>query len=163
MPSFDIVNELDLQEVDNAVNMADKEISTRYDFRGGKSKIEYARGEKNLRLLADDDMKMRALHQVLETKMAKRGIDLRCLDYGKEQDATGNMIRQDVALRDGIGREDAKRITKLIKETKLKVQAQIQDTQVRVTGKKIDDLQDVIAFLKENEKQLPLQFVNMRS
>ena len=101
--------------------------------------------------------------QVLETKMAKRGIDLRCLDYGKEQDATGNMIRRDVALRDGIGREDAKRITKLIKETKLKVQAQIQDTQVRVTGKKIDDLQDVIAFLKENEKQLPLQFVNMRS
>ncbi len=163
MPSFDIVSELDMQEVDNAVNQADKEIATRFDFKGGKSKIELDKTAKKIKLLADDDMKLRALHQIMETKMSKRGIDLRCLEYGKEEEATHNAIRQEVTLKNGVDKESAKKITKMIKESGLKVQAQIQDEQVRVTGKKIDDLQAVIQYLRTNEVGLPLQFINMRS
>lgn len=163
MPSFDIVSELDMQEVDNAINQADKEIATRFDFKGGKSKIELDKGTKKIKLLADDDMKLRALHQIIETKMSKRGIDLRCLEYGKEEEATHNAIRQEVTLKNGVDKESAKKITKMIKESGLKVQAQIQDEQVRVTGKKIDDLQAVIQYLRTNEVGLPLQFINMRS
>lgn len=163
MPSFDIVNELDMQEVDNAINQADKEITTRFDFKGGKSKIELDKAAKKIKLLADDDMKLRALHQIIETKMSKRGIDLRCLEYGKQEEATHNAIRQEVTLKNGVDKESAKKITKMIKESGLKVQAQIQDEQVRVTGKKIDDLQAVIQYLRTNEVGLPLQFINMRS
>lgn len=163
MPSFDIVSELDMQEVDNAINQADKEIATRFDFKGGKSKIELDKNAKKIKLLADDDMKLRALHQIIETKMSKRGIDLRCLEYGKQEEATHNAIRQEVTLKNGVDKESAKKITKMIKESGLKVQAQIQDEQVRVTGKKIDDLQAVIQYLRTNEVGLPLQFINMRS
>lgn len=163
MPSFDIVSELDLQEVDNATNQASKEIANRFDFRGGKSEISFSKEKKEISILADDDMKLRAIHQLLEQKMVKRNIDLRSLKYGKEEEASGGMIRQSVSLVQGIGKEDAKKITKAIKETKLKVQAQIQDEQVRVTGKKIDDLQEVIGQLKAMELGLPLQYVNMRS
>lgn len=163
MPSFDIVSEIDTQELDNAVNMAAKEIGNRFDFRGGKSKIEFMKSEKTITIFADDDMKLQAIHQVLEQKMAKRSLDLRSLDYGKEEEASGGAIRQLVKIKNGIDKDQAKKITKCIKESKLKVQAQIQDEQVRVTAKKIDDLQSVISLLKEQESGLPLQFVNMRS
>lgn len=163
MPSFDIVSEIDMQEVDNAVNMASKEIGNRFDFRGGKSEISFSKEDKRISILADDDMKLRAIHQIIEQKMAKRSIDLRSLKYSDEEQASGGQIRQNVALRAGIEKEDAKKITKAIKETKLKVQAQIQDDQVRVTGKKIDDLQAVISQLRSMELGLPLQYINMRS
>jgi uncharacterized protein YajQ (UPF0234 family) len=163
MPSFDIVSELDMQEVDNAFNQAQKEIETRFDFRGGKSKIDFDRTAKKINILADDEMKLRSIHQILEQKMARRNIDIRSIEYSKEVQATGNMIRQHLDLKSGITKEDAKKITTKIKESNLKVQAQIQDEQVRVTGKKIDDLQEVIQLLKTNDLGLPLQFINMRS
>lgn len=163
MPSFDIVSEVDMQEVDNAVNQAIKEIETRFDFRGSNSSIEFDKKDQKIKIIADDDMKLRSIQQILEQKMARRSIDLRSLDYGKEEDAGGQRIRQTVTLKNGLEKEAAKRITKLIKDSKLKVQAQIQDQQIRVTGKKIDDLQAVIATLKKEELGLPLQFVNMRS
>lgn len=163
MPSFDIVSEIDLQELDNAVNQVAKEVSTRFDFRGGKSSIDLDRKIPQIKILADDDMKLRSIHQILETKLAKRSIDLSCLDYGKEDDASGSGIRQIVNIRSGIDKESAKKITKIIKESKIKVQAQIQDEQVRVTGKSIDDLQEAIASVKNSNVGLPLQFINMRS
>lgn len=163
MPSFDIVNEVDLQEMDNAVNQTHKEISTRFDFRGGKSNIEFDKKEKRIKILADDDLKYRSIQQILENKMIKRGIDISCLDYKEREEASGNIIRVQVDIKMGIDKENAKKIAKVIKDSKLKVQSQIQDEQVRVTGKKIDDLQEVIAMLKQQNLGLPLQFVNMRS
>ena len=163
MPSFDIVSEVDLQEVDNAVNQAAKEISTRFDFRGGKSSVELAREEKQIKIVADDELKLRSIHQILEQKLVKRNIDLRSLKYGDEQEASGNILKQLIDLKVGLDKEAAKKVTKAIKDSKLKVQAQIQDEQVRVTGKKIDDLQSVMQVLKAEDVGSPLQFVNMRS
>jgi hypothetical protein len=163
MPSFDIVSELDMMEVDNAVNQAAKEIGQRFDFRGGKSELQLEKEQKRIKIIADDEMKLRSIHQILQTKLAKRDLDLRCLDYGQEEEASGGVIRQFISLKAGISKEDAKTITKQIKDSNLKVQAQIQGEQVRVTGKKIDDLQAVIAHLKEASLKIAVQFVNMRS
>lgn len=163
MPSFDIVSELDMQEVDNAVNMAQKEIAQRFDFRGGKSSIELDKTAKKLKILADDDMKLRSIHQIVESKLAKREVDLRGLKYGKEESGSGGIIRQEIDLKAGLDKEEAKEITKLIKESKVKVQAQIQDEQVRVTSKSIDELQAAISVLKKGELKFPLQYINMRS
>jgi uncharacterized protein YajQ (UPF0234 family) len=164
MPSFDIVSEVNLQEVDNAVNQTVKEISTRFDFRGSKSTIEFDKTEKKIKILADDELKLRSIHQLLEQKLVKRSVDLRLLDYGKQVEGTGNALRQEVTLKNGIDKEEAKKIIKLIKDSKIKVQAQIQDEQVRVTGKSIDDLQETIRTLRAAaEIGLPLQFINMRS
>ncbi len=163
MPSFDIVNELNLMEVENAVNQTQKEIGTRFDFKGGKSDLELDKVGKKLKIVADDDFKLRSIHQILEGKLVKRGVDLRILKYEKEVQASGNVIRQEVTLRSGIEKEDAKEITKAIKDSKLKVQAQIQDEQVRVTAKSIDDLQATMAMLRGKEMKTPIQFVNMRS
>lgn len=163
MASFDIVSDVDMQEVDNAINQASREIETRFDFRGGKSELVFDRNAKLIKITADDEMKLRSIHQIMEQKMSKRGIDLRALDYGPTQEASGMLIRQNVTMKTGIEKDVAKKITKLIKDSKLKVQAQQQDDQIRVTGKKIDDLQSVIQMLKTQEVGLPLQFVNMRS
>jgi uncharacterized protein YajQ (UPF0234 family) len=164
MPSFDIVSEIDLQEVDNAVNQAAKEIESRFDFKGSKSSITLDKLTKTIRVLADDEMKLRAMHQILGTKMAKRGIDLRSLDFGKEEVGSMNSLKQNITLKNGLDKDAAKKVTQKIKDSGLKVQAQIQDDQVRVTGKKIDDLQSVIALFKtDSELGLPLQFINMRS
>ncbi|MCX6104340.1 MAG: YajQ family cyclic di-GMP-binding protein [Proteobacteria bacterium] len=163
MPSFDIVSELDMQEVDNAVNMAQKEIAQRFDFRGGKSSIELDKTAKKIKILADDDMKLRSIHQIVESKLAKREVDLRGLKYGKEESGSGGIIRQEIDLKAGLDKEEAKEITKLIKESKVKVQAQIQDEQVRVTSKSIDELQAAISVLKKGELKFPLQYINMRS
>ena len=163
MPSFDIVCEVNMQEIDNAVNQTSKEIANRFDFKGTHSKVVLDKTKAQIKIEAADDMKLRAIHQILETKFAKRNIDCRVLDYGKEEEAGGNSLRQFVNMKQGLEKEDAKKITKKIKDSKLKVQSQIQDQQVRVTGKKIDDLQSVIALLKSSELGLPLQFINMRS
>lgn len=161
MPSFDIVSKVDMQEVDNAVNQAKKEIAQRYDFKGTKSEI--SREGEAITVLGDDDYKLKAVIDVLQSKMIKRGISLKSLDYGKEVEASGQMLRQVINIQQGISKEKGKELNKAIKETKLKVQSQIQDDQLRVTGKKIDDLQEIMQVLKGKDMGIDLQFVNMRS
>ncbi|MCK4738781.1 MAG: YajQ family cyclic di-GMP-binding protein [Deltaproteobacteria bacterium] len=161
MPSFDIVSKVDTQEVDNAVNQAKKEMSQRYDFKGTKSEIEWD-GEEAITLIGDDDYKLKAVTDMLQDKLVKRKISLKALDYGKIEDAAGDTKKQKITIVQGIAADKAKAIVKHIKDKKLKVQAQIQGDQLRVTGKKIDDLQTVIAALKEKSFDLDLQFENMR-
>lgn len=164
MASFDIASEVDLQEVDNAVNQTVKEVESRFDFRGGKSSVDLDKVKKVIKIVADDELKLRSIHQLIEQKFVKRGLDLRWLDYGKEDSAGGNLIKQEITLKNGVGKDEAKKITKAIKDSGIKVTAAIQDDQVRVTGKKIDDLQAVIQLLRGNsEIGIPLQFLNMRS
>lgn len=161
MPSFDIISTLDLQEVDNAVNQARKEIESRYDFRGSQSEIEW--DKKEITLLGDDDYKMNAMKDILQTKLHRRGIDIRALRFDEPMAAGGKLLRQKITLVQGLEKEIAKEIIKLIKETKLKVQAQIMDEKVRVTSKSIDDLQKTIAVVKKADLSVPIQFDNMRS
>lgn len=160
MPTFDVVSKIDMQEMDNAVNQARKEIATRYDFRGSKSRIDWDR--KAINLLADDEFKMKALLDVLLSKTVKRKIDAKALDVGKVEDAAGGLVKCTVGIKQGVPVETARKIVKQIKDSKLKVQAQIQDDQVRITGKKRDDLQQAIGAVKEGGYDLPLQFVNFR-
>jgi uncharacterized protein YajQ (UPF0234 family) len=161
MPSFDVVSKLDLQEVDNAVNQAKKEISTRYDFRGSKTEIQLEKDQ--IKLLADDDYKLKALKEILEAKLIKRGVSLKALDYQKEEEASMGAKRQIVKLLNGLSKEKAKEVVALIKDGKYKAQPAIQDDLVRVTSKSIDELQTVIQVLKSKDVGVPLQFVNMRS
>jgi len=161
MPSFDIVSKVDMQEVDNAVNQAKKEIAQRYDFKGCNSEI--SRDGEAITVLGDDDYKLKAVIDVLQSKMIKRNISLKSLDYGKEVEASGKMVRQVINIKQGISKEKGKELNKIIKESKLKVQSQMQDDQLRVTGKKIDDLQEVMQMLKGKDLDVDLQFVNMRS
>lgn len=162
MPTFDIVSEVNFQEVDNAVNQAKKEIETRYDFKGSKSEIKYEK-ETSLTLIADDRMKLRSIVDVISQKMSKRGISPKSLDFQTVESASGDMLRQNVLFKNGIKSEDAKKITKTIKEFGLKkIQAQIQGEQIRITGPKRDDLQAVISLVKEHITDLDLQFINFR-
>ena len=161
MPTFDIVSKVDMQEVDNAVNQAKKEIAQRYDFKGSNSEITLEK--ESINILGDDDYKLQAVIDILQSKLMKRGISLKSLDYGQKAEASGQMMRQIVGIKQGISKEKGKEINKIIKETKMKVQSQIQEDQVRVTAKKIDDLQAVIQLLKGKELELDLQFINMRS
>ncbi|MBF0416523.1 MAG: YajQ family cyclic di-GMP-binding protein [Magnetococcales bacterium] len=160
MPSFDIVSEVNLQEVANAVNQVAKEIGTRYDFKGSKSKVEH--DGAIITLLADDDYKLDQVVEVLKEKMVRRKIEPGSLDFAKVEAASGDMVRQIVTVKQGVDTELAKKICKMIKGSKLKVQAAIQGDAVRVTGKKRDDLQDAIAKVKEAGYELPLQFINFR-
>ena len=153
MPSFDIVSELNMQEVDNAVNQAMKEISTRYDFRGSNSELKLDKEE--IKILADDDYKLGAMKQILESKLVKRGVSLKALDYQKEEEAAMGQKRQVAKLVKGISKEKAKEVIAMIKESRLKVQAQIQDEQIRVTSKSIDELQSTIALVKTKDVGLP--------
>jgi len=160
MPSFDIVSKVDMQEVDNAVTQAAKEISQRYDFKGSKSSIT---PEKDfVKVMADDDYKLKAVIDVLQSKFMKRGISIKALQYGKVEQASGGMVRQIITVQQGISKEKGKEIIAVIKESKLKVQAQIQDEQVRVTGKNRDDLQEAIASLKGKDLDVEMQFTNFR-
>ncbi|MFA4875266.1 MAG: YajQ family cyclic di-GMP-binding protein [bacterium] len=160
MPSFDIVSKLDLQEVDNAVNQARKEIATRFDFRGSKSRIDW--DNKQIDLTADDEFKMKSLADILIEKAVRRQIDRRVLDIGKVEPTGGGLVKCEVKLKQGVPVETAREIVKLMKESKVKVQAQIQEDQVRVSGKKRDDLQQAIALVRAKGYDLPLQFVNFR-
>ena len=162
--TFDVVSEIDLQEVDNAVNQARKEVGQRYDFKGSSAEIEFEKASENLTLLADDDYKLTALRDILESKLIKRGVPIRNLDYSESEPASGGNVRQDVTLQQGISTEKGKEIVKAIKAGGFKkAQAQIQDNQVRVTSPSIDELQDVIRHLKEQDFGLELQFSNFRS
>lgn len=162
MPSFDIVNEIDQQKLDNAINVAKKEIVNRYDFHGSKTEIEFDKKELTLKITTESDMRMDAIRDILFSRSMKQGIDPLCFDFGKEQYASGNMIRKDVKIKKGIDKDTARKLVKVIKDSGLKVQASIMDDQVRVTGKKIDDLQAVIAAVKASPNEVPLQFVNFR-
>ena len=161
MPTFDVVSEVDMQEVRNAVDQASKEISTRFDFKDTGSTIELAGSE--VRLASNTEDRLRAVTQVLEEKMVKRKVSLKSLDYGKVEEATKGTVRQTVVLKAGINQETAKKLNKFIKDMGLKgVQSQAQGEQLRVSGKKRDDLQAVIAALKEQDFGVPLQFNNFR-
>jgi len=159
--SFDVVSEVDLQEVDNAVNQTGKEIAQRFDFRNSKSSLTLE-GDK-ITILADDDFKLKSVIDILQTKVLKRGIGLKNLDYGKIESASHGTVRQIVTIKKGISKEIAKDVVALIKGTKLKVQAQIMDDQVRISAKNKDDLQAVIGCLRQNDFPVELQFVNYRS
>ena len=160
MPSFDIVSKVDMQEVDNAVNQTVKEIAQRYDFKGSKSEI--TQEKDTVKLLSEDDFRLKAIIDILQSKFIKRGISIKALQYGKVENASGGMVRQVITIQQGISKEKGKEINNVIKETKLKVQSQIQDDQVRVTGKNIDDLQEIIQLLKGKDLGIELQFVNFR-
>lgn len=159
--SFDVVSDVDMQEVDNAINQAKKEIGTRYDFRGSKSEISLE--GTTIKLVSDDDYKLGAVVDVLKGKMVKRSVALKNLDYGKIEPAAGATVRQIVTIKQGISKEVAKDVVKVIKGMKLKVTAQIMEDQVRVTGKDKDELQAVIQTLKNQDFPVELQFVNFRS
>lgn len=162
-PSFDIVSEIDLQEMDNAVGQAIKEIITRYDFRGTTAGIsELNRKDKELTLTAENEPQLEAVKQVLVSKMIKRGVDPRILDYQKVEHATHNTVRVKTKLKEGIDKDISKSIQQQIKDLKLKVNASIQGPALRVSGAKKDDLQAVIAHLKKTEQKVPLQFKNFR-
>lgn len=160
MPSFDIVSRVDPQEIDNALNQTRKEISQRYDFKG--SKTELREDGNDIQLVSDDDHKVKAVVDVLQSKLVRRGVSLKALTYGPIQPAAGGLAKQTITVQQGIDADKAKHLVKLIKDSKLKVQAQIQADQVRVTGKKRDDLQDAIQLLKQQDLDFPLQFVNFR-
>ncbi|HEX9655532.1 MAG TPA: YajQ family cyclic di-GMP-binding protein [Bacteroidota bacterium] len=160
--SFDIVSEVNLQEVDNAINQASKEIGQRYDFKGSKSSIELNAKDKALTVLSDDDFKLKSVIDILQNKLIKRGVPVKALDYGTVESAAGGTVRQIITLRVGIGKEDAKLVVKMIKDTKLKVQAQIMDDQVRVSGKNKDDLQAVMKMVREADLKFATQFTNYR-
>lgn len=160
MPSFDIVSKTEMPEVDNAVANATREISQRYDFKGSQSKITFENDE--ILLFADDDLKLRQLHEILQGNLAKRGVEVGVLDYQKTEQAAGQSVRQKVLIKQGIDKELAKKIVKDIKAKKLKVQVAIQGEELRVTGKKRDDLQEVIQFCKGMGLEQPLQYVNFR-
>ncbi len=163
MPSFDIVVQTDLQEVENAVNQARKEIAQRYDFRGSKSHIDWDKAGGELTLVGDDDYKLTAVLDVLRTKLVHRGVSLKNLEIGSAEDAAGSTRRQKISLQNGIPTEIAKELVKRIKKAKLKVQAQIQEDQVRVTGKKKDELQQVMQIAREADDLGPeFQFTNRR-
>ncbi|MBI4115203.1 MAG: YajQ family cyclic di-GMP-binding protein [Candidatus Omnitrophica bacterium] len=160
--SFDIVSRVDLQEVDNAINQAKKELAGRFDFKGSQSTIDWNRDEKKILLLADDELKLKNLRDILTTRLASRKVPLKSLEWGSEDKAFDGLIRQEVKLTVGIPGEKAKEIVKEIKKTGFKVQAAIQGDEVRVSSRSKDDLQNVIQHLKNYPSSVPLQFINYR-
>lgn len=160
--SFDVVSKVDLQEVSNAVAQASKEIATRFDFRGSASKIELKDKELEVVLISDDEHKLKSVIDILETKLVRRHVAVKALDYGKVEGAAGGTVRQVAKIQQGIPSEKAKEIVKAIKDRKLKVQAAIQADQVRVSGRSKDDLQAAMATVREGDFGLPLQFTNYR-
>lgn len=160
MPSFDVVSRTDMAEVDNAVQGAAREIATRYDFKG--SNCAFERADETVILRADDDYKLKQMQELLRGHMARRKVEVGALEFGKAEKASGNTLRQVVAIKQGIERELAQTIVKAIKSEKLKVQAAIQGDELRVSGKKRDDLQKAIELIKGLKIEQPLQYVNFR-
>jgi len=160
MPSFDIISEVNQVEVRNALDQANKEISTRFDFKGSDARIEYK--DKLLTLFADDDFKLKQVTDVMLGKLTKRGVDVRALEFGTVEKMSGDKVKQTVTIRVGVEQERAKKIVRLIKDSKLKLQASIQGDAVRVSGAKRDELQAAIALVKKTISDFPLQFGNFR-
>ena len=162
MPSFDIVSEVNHVEVRNAVEQCNKEIANRFDFKGSDARVEINEKEKTLTAFADDEFKLRQLRDVLTQRLAKRGVDIRALEAGKIEPVSGNKIKETIKVREGIEQERGKSLAKLIKDSKLKVQASIQGDALRVTGAKKDTLQEVITLMRKSVTDVPLQFKNFR-
>jgi hypothetical protein len=162
MPTFDIVSEVNQVEVHNALDQTNKEITNRFDFKGSDARVELNEKEKMLTIFADDDFKLTQVIDVLTGKLAKRGIDVRCLKTGDIDKVSGNKVKQTVAVREGVEQELAKKIVKVVKDSKLKVQASIQGDAVRITGAKKDLLQETIALIRKSITDFPLQFKNFR-
>lgn len=160
--SFDIVSEIDLQEVDNAVNQTLKEVHQRYDLKESNTTIELNKKDKLLTINTKDDYSLKQSIDILQTKFIRRGISIKALKLNEPEQAAGGRLKQIINLQSGISKDNAKKIVKMIKDSKLKVNAQIQDEQVRVSGPKIDDLQAVIKMIKEADLDFPTQFVNMK-
>ncbi len=160
--SFDIVSRIELQEIDNAVNQAKKELAARFDFKGSKSNFEWNREEKKMTLLADDGLKLKNLKDILTTRLATRKVSMKSLEWGKEEKAFDGMVRQELKFTMGIPGDKAKELVKMIKDMGIKVQPSIQGEEVRVSSKSKDLLQDVITHLKAQPFSLPLQFTNYR-
>ncbi|MDP3111163.1 MAG: YajQ family cyclic di-GMP-binding protein [Thermodesulfovibrionales bacterium] len=160
--SFDIVSKVDMQEVLNSVQQATKEISQRFDFKGSKSSIEFNKDKAEITVISDDEQKMKSVIDILQSKFAKRGVSLKSLVYGKVEQAAGGTARQVITLQQGIAQEKAKEIVKIIKDSKMKVQAEIQKDQVRVRAKKIDDLQTVMTMLRGKDLGIHMEFINYR-
>jgi len=163
MPTFDIVSKIDGQTLDNAINNAKKEILNRYDFNGSKSTIELEKKTNEITIVTEDDMRLKAILDSIISRMMKQQLDPSCLDMGKEVYASGNMIKKEIKIKEGIDKEVSKKIIKKIKDSGLKVQASIMDDQLRVQGKKIDDLQAVISLCRTEDFGQPLQYINMRN
>ena len=160
MPSFDVVSEIDEVEVRNALDQANKEITNRFDFKGSDARVEYK--DKTMTLFADDDYKLGQVKEVTVAKLAKRGVDVRCLDEDDSEKVSGNKLKQSIKIRVGVEGDLAKKIVRILKDSKMKVQASIQGDTVRVTGAKRDILQDAIALLRKEVTDFPLQFNNFR-
>ncbi len=162
MPTFDIASEVNQMEVRNAVDQCNKEVTNRFDFKGSDARVEINEKEKTLTAFADDDFKMGQLRDVLTTRLAKRAVDVRCLDVGKTETIGGGKVKQVIKVREGVEQELAKKIIKQLKDSKIKVQGSIQGDVVRVTGAKKDLLQDAIALVRKSITDFPLQFKNFR-
>jgi len=160
MPSFDIVSEVDQQEVRNAVDQTNREVGTRFDFKGSDARVEQS--EYVLSVYADAEFQLRQVRDILESKLVKRGVDIGCIEEGKLESISGNKVKQDLTVQVGLDSELAKKVVKLLKGSKIKVQAQIQGDEVRVSGKKRDDLQEAIQLIRSEIKDFPLQYKNFR-
>jgi uncharacterized protein YajQ (UPF0234 family) len=163
MPSFDIVSKVDIQFLENSINVTNKEVANRFDFKDSVVKIDFNKKENKINLETADDMKMRQLIEILINRANKQGITPQAFDQTKESYPSGKTIKQEILVKNGLKQEDAKKVTKMIKDSGIKVQTQIMDDILRVTGKKIDDLQEVIQLMKTTDLGFPLQYENMRS
>ncbi len=163
MPSVDVVSKVDLQALDNAINNVKREISTRFDFKNVKSEITFDRKAKSIHIVTGDDWKVKAVTEMLIGQCSRLKLDPKCLDFKEIEPTSHGGAKMDILIKEGIPKETGQKIVKLIKGLKLKVQPAIQDNQVRITGKKIDDLQEIMRLLKEQDYNIPLQFVNMKS
>ena len=163
MPSVDVVSKVDLQALDNAINNVKREISTRFDFKNIRSEITFDRKIKNIHIVTGDDWKIKAVTEMLIRQCTRLKVDPKCLETKEIEPTSHGTVKTDILIKEGIPKETGQKIVKLIKGLKIKVQPAIQDDQVRITGKKIDDLQEIMRLLKEQDYNIPLQFVNMKS
>ena len=162
MPSVDVVSKVDLQTMDNAINNVKREILTRFDFRNINTEITFDRKAKSIHIVSGDDMKVKVITELIFAQCTRFKLDVKCLDLKEIETLSANTAKMDILIREGIPIDTSRKIVKLIKETKLKVQSAIQDEQVRMTGKKIDDLQTIMKLLREQDYDVPLQFTNMK-
>ncbi|MFC1926692.1 YajQ family cyclic di-GMP-binding protein [Chloroflexota bacterium] len=163
MPSVDVVSKVDLQTLDNAINNVKREISTRFDFKNVRSEITFDRKAKCIHIVTGDDLKVKAVTEMLIGQCVRLKVDTKCLDFKEIESVSHSTAKMDILIKEGIPKETGQKIVKLIKGLKIKVQPAIQDDQVRITGKKIDDLQEIMRLLKDQDYNIPLQFVNMKS
>jgi cyclic-di-GMP-binding protein len=163
MPTFDIVSKIDIQKLDNAINAAVKEVTNRYDFHNSKSTVELDKKAMTIHILTENEMRMKTIEEIIIGRFVRQGLDPQSLDAGKELYASGNMVKKDIKVKQGVDKDTAKKLVKIIKDSGMKVQPSIMDEQVRVSGKKIDDLQKIISILEKSEAGIPLQFENFRN